>query len=387
MSVYRHKISGHYHYDFQIKGERFHGTCGTTSKRAAEELERRMRADYAKLGAASLRQTNATPANELTLNAAIGRWWLDKGERLGSVKDVKRNLLLWVTILGKERRISTIREADIADAVRKRRAILTRSKREISDATMNRFIAALRGVWRHLDSDETPLPRIKWGKWTTQETVEHPPEISERQLDKLLDAAKARANPQRAKRKTSKPADWVELMADLISTYGFRASEVYFPPASLDPEEGVIFISKKRRKKEETLIVPLLPEHIAPLAARKSRAESAGLPHLWFDDVNGKLEPVKRRRGDHQMRSALKAAGLGTNIHRLRHHVGTQLLRASGGNLKLVKEQLGHATILSTQRYARVSEADRRDALSAMKRKSRNSPEGKSAGRRKAQQK
>jgi len=106
------------------------------------------------------------------------------------------------------------------------------------------------------------------------------------------------------------------------------------------------------------------------LAARKARALAAGLPHLWYDDRDGKLTPVTRSRGDYQLRQALKAAGLGTSIHRLRHHVGTRLLRNTNGNLKLVKEALGHASIQSTVRYARVSEDDLRDAFS------RHSPDG-----------
>ncbi|MGD9966396.1 MAG: tyrosine-type recombinase/integrase [Hyphomonadaceae bacterium] len=370
MSIYRPKHSKLYHYDFQIKGERFHGTTGTPNKRAAEEHERRLRAVFAKHGAAALRQTSGTPASELTLDVAVARWWEDVGERLDTAKDRERQLLLWIDLLGKDKRLSTIREADIATAIRKRRAMLRRGKPP-SDATINRFIAALRAVWRHLDSDEHPLPRIKWGKWTTQETIEHPPEISGRQMEKLFQAAQARAKPQRKQRKTSKPADWLELMVLCFSTYGMRGGEIYFPPSALDVEEATIFIPKKRRKREESLTVTLLAEHVPLLAARKSRAEAAGLPHLWYDETGKGLVPVTRYRGDYQLREALKAAGLGTKIHRLRHHVGTELLRASGGNLKLVKEQLGHASIQSTQRYARVSEEDRRQAIAKMARRSR----------------
>jgi hypothetical protein len=47
MSVYKHKDSPFYHYDFQFKGNRFHGSTGCTSKREAEAFERNER-DQAK---------------------------------------------------------------------------------------------------------------------------------------------------------------------------------------------------------------------------------------------------------------------------------------------------------------------------------------------------
>lgn len=366
MSVYKPKGSKHWHYDFWAKGQRFCGSTNCTNKRAAQTFESRLRTKRAELGDSAILQQHSTPAPEMTLDVAIERWWFDKGERLDTATDRERQLKLWIQLLGQHRRLSTIRDADIATAVRKRRAMPHRKKLP-SDPTINRFIAALRAVWRHLDSDDHPLPRIKWGKWISEETVEHPPEISERQIKQLYQAARARAKPERTKRKSRRPADWVELMLICYERYGLRAGEIYFPPSALDPEEATIFIPKSRRKREETLVVALVPEHAALLAARKSRAESAGLPHLWYDEVGGKLVPVTRHRGDYQLRQALKSAGLGTKIHRLRHHVGTELLRASGGNLKLVKEQLGHASIQSTQRYARVSEQDRRDAIAKMR--------------------
>ncbi len=163
-------------------------------------------------------------------------------------------------------------------------------------------------------------------------------------------------------------------MSDAISTaFAERAGELYFAPDLFDPAEQKIHIPKKRRKKPVTLTVALLPHHATALAALWTRAKEAGLPHLWFDDRGGgRLLAVSRARGDYWLRKALKAAGLGTKIHNLRHRVGTQLLRNTDGNLKLVKEALGHASIQSTIRYARVSEDDLRAGFARI---SRNSPE------------
>jgi len=44
-------------------------------------------------------------------------------------------------------------------------------------------------------------------------------------------------------------------------------------------------------------------------------------------------------------------------------HAGTTLHRATGGNLSVVKELLGHEAIASTMRYAHTSRDDVRNAL------------------------
>jgi hypothetical protein len=43
MSVYKHKDSPFYHFDFQWKGDRFYGSTGTANKREAEGIERLQR--------------------------------------------------------------------------------------------------------------------------------------------------------------------------------------------------------------------------------------------------------------------------------------------------------------------------------------------------------
>lgn len=370
MSVYKPKRTRFWHYDFVAKGQRFHGSTGCESKRAAEAFERRLRNQRAGDGDSAIRQTRDTHPPEMSVDVAIGVWWEQVGQHLDTAKDRERHLHEWITLLGKDTRMGALREGRIADAVSKRRG-MTRRKKVNKPATINRFVAAMSAVWNYLDSDEHPLPRIKWRKFMTEEVVEHPPEISAAQIDKLDAAARARANPQREKRKTRKTADWVQLMAELYYTYGLRAGELYFAPDQFDPEEQTILIKKSSRKYEKGLGVPLAPQHSQALAARWSRAKGAGLPHLWYDEIDGKLVSITRGRGDYQLRAALKASGLGTNIHQLRHRAATELLRGSGGNLILVKEQLGHASIQSTQRYAHVSKEDRRKALVAI---SRNSP-------------
>lgn len=52
------------------------------------------------------------------------------------------------------------------------------------------------------------------------------------------------------------------------------------------------------------------------------------------------------------------ASVTGHSIHHLRHTYASELYRASGGNLRLVQKQLGHARITTTQVYADVFDED-----------------------------
>lgn len=57
-------------------------------------------------------------------------------------------------------------------------------------------------------------------------------------------------------------------------------------------------------------------------------------------------------------RTCKAAAVFGHSIHHLRHTYASELYRASGGNLRLVQKQLGHARITTTQVYADVFDED-----------------------------
>ncbi|MFI5341449.1 MAG: tyrosine-type recombinase/integrase [Candidatus Methylomirabilales bacterium] len=72
--------------------------------------------------------------------------------------------------------------------------------------------------------------------------------------------------------------------------------------------------------------------------------------------------------------------------HTCRHTYATHLYRASGADLKIVQEQLGHASIKTTTIYAKVTKEDKAraaDTLAKTYRDSqRNSTSGASSSRR-----
>ena len=62
----------------------------------------------------------------------------------------------------------------------------------------------------------------------------------------------------------------------------------------------------------------------------------------------------------------LRSAGVGATAHQLRHLYGTRMLRATGGDLLAVQQALGHASVTSTQIYARVDPHVALDAARAL---------------------
>ena len=78
MSVYKPAKSPFYAYDFQIRGIRFTGSTGCTSKRDAEGFER-VRKDEAKIEVKSLVAHESAP---LSFATAAARYYLQVGQHL-----------------------------------------------------------------------------------------------------------------------------------------------------------------------------------------------------------------------------------------------------------------------------------------------------------------
>jgi hypothetical protein len=73
MSVYKHQDSPFYHFDFQLKGNRFHGSTGCTNERDARTFERSER-DKAK------QQMKAASPVSTKLDDVAGRYWQEVGQ-------------------------------------------------------------------------------------------------------------------------------------------------------------------------------------------------------------------------------------------------------------------------------------------------------------------
>lgn len=359
MSVYQPKNSRLWHFDFVINKKRYYGSTGVLNRRAAERVEEKKRREAAmgKFGQVA----------EMTLDAACGRFWEEKGKHRGDADDVERRLDILLRLLGATTPLSQIGQAEVAAAIEQRSGetfkkgkdrrdkktgkLIPAKEYPISDSTVNRDISeTLRPVLRRARSHWTPtgtphgLNDIDWRELRLTEP---------RALSRLYSAAEREAW-------LAKAAEWgddLDLALDLMLTNGLRYGEVFFPldAPNLDPAEPTLRL-QKGRKRDVLLFIPLRQDHARRLAARIGQAREKGMPHPWFYAEGKRLIPYTYSQVEYRLSKAADDAGISgaRRIHGARHHAGSTVLKRSRGNLKAVQGMLGHASIASSQRYAHV---------------------------------
>ncbi|MEO5587236.1 MAG: hypothetical protein ABIQ81_06035 [Novosphingobium sp.] len=103
MTVYKPANSPNYLYDFQLHGRRYHGTTGCRSKRDAQAVENRRRAE------AALPTTKRPP---ITVDEACGLYQ-EKVEELPSWKTMEYMLKELVAGLGKKKLVGEVGQRDL----------------------------------------------------------------------------------------------------------------------------------------------------------------------------------------------------------------------------------------------------------------------------------
>lgn len=369
MSVYKPAKSPYFQYDFQIKGRRFHGSTGVETRRAAEEVERRIRR------AAALGELD--DASQMTLDQAAARWWDEHGCTLKGGDRLEARIERVVTLIGPATPLREITTKVVARAIERRRGqIRVHSAADgarqylPSDSTVNRdMIDTLRPILnRARRAWEAKLPEIDWAALRRAEPKPKPTEFTGDDYQRLLAEVRPHWRP----------------MIDFACRYGVRLAELFFGLDDLDVSDpNDARVKLRERKGDDDHVIPLLPEDAAQLAARLGRARAAHLETVWFREKRlpgpggkvvlkpltyGGLEIAVRRA---MVRSGLKAAKGMRGIHAARHHAAMQTLRKTK-NLRVAQRLLGHADIKSTMVYAHAIEDDVRQALAEVH---RNSPE------------
>lgn len=384
MSVYKPANSRIWQFDFVIDGKRYHGSTGVLNRRAAQEVERRKRVEAAtgKLGQVA----------DTTLDAACGRYWLEKGQHRGDKDDVERRLDMLLNLFGKTSRLKEIGQAEIAAAIEQRCGMTFKKGKDrvvrgqliaakqypISDSTVNRdVIETLRPVLKRAKTHWTPtgtphgLPEIDWRELRLTEPRALSRVYSAQERAAWLAAVKAWG-------------DDLDVALDLMLTNGLRYGEVFMPldAPQLDDVTASTLRLQKGRKRDVILFVPLRVDHALRLAARIGRARAYNLEHPkdpllhpWFRAEGKKLVAYTYSQLEYRISKSADDAEIsgGRRIHGARHHAGSTVLKRTKGNLKAVQSMLGHASISSSQRYAHVLIDDLRAAIEDEL--PRNSPE------------
>jgi integrase len=389
MSIYKRPDSPYYHYDFQWRGSRFHGSTGETDRRKAEAFERNERERVKRQ-----RAVGAVPAASLSFDIAADRYWLEVGQ-YSKETDLEENIGRLVEWIGANTPLAEIHDDLLARLVARRRGESRRGNPKfglVSAATVNRTVTQLlrriltraRKKWRILLPAEPD-----WAGHVLKEPAERIRELS---FDE-------EAAIETVERDDYRPA---RLFAQAT---GLRRREVVsLTWSQVDWSAGVIRVVQKGDKPHVVPITPEITDILWPLrghhetcvftfVARRTRTCAKSGNHY----ERGTRYPISYQGWGTIFARTRKKAGLKDfRIHDLRHTGATRTLRASK-NLRAVKELLGHADIKTTMRYAhalvddiaeamtaRVADEAARRAAHDSRKKSRENPEPSSEGESKA---
>lgn len=365
MSVYRHKNSPFWQFDFQIDGYRFSGSTGVAtgkSKRHAEAVEAIKKAGAREL-TADIRATRSAP---LTLGLACQRWWAEHGAHLRD-PDLQARLAFIAAQLGPATPLHAITDDLVSQLVEARRRDVRPAGRDtdgkplfrpISARTVNKTTLSLLRRVMHRARDNwgaTILREPKWQKHWLKETRRPIRELSaaeEATLDQIEDA------------------DFAALRRFAIIT-GLRRRNLLLTWPQVDFDQAVVRVVAKGGVPR---LVPLSREAYAILWARRGQHPTAVFtfaaqrtrpcPKTGQKFIKGTRYPITYYGLGSNKRKWIKA-GVDARIHDLRHTTGSRVLRKTG-NLKAVQMLLGHTDIKTTATfYANVMIEDVRAAMEA----------------------
>lgn len=357
MSVYKPKNSPYYQFDFQVSGQRFHGSTGCKNERDARAVER----DQREKAKAAVKAAKAAGGGPLTIDDAAARYWREVGERHANASTTWTDLGRLVDYFGPTKLLVDITDDDVAKLVQWRRAQPAWGRTEtkdgkpmklVSPATVNRsttlvlkkmFTRAKR-TWRHT----FPVEPI-WRDHFLSEPKERVRELRRSESSSLRLATRDDYTP----------------IFEFARATGLRLDECLLRWREVDWETGWITTTGKNGRTVKTAITSpvraiLLPlrqhnaEWVFTYEAKRARKADAGYKGTGDARVRGQRYPVTYSGLKSQWKRIRKSAGVEDfRFHDFRHDLATKLLRATG-NLKTVQKALSHADIKTTTRYAHV---------------------------------
>lgn len=335
------KRSPYFQYDFQIKGQRFHGSTGCKTKRDAQTYIDNLRREILLGGGKP----------EITLDAACLAYWTDKGQHEANSGTTSYQLANLCTIIGKHIVLSSIGVPQFRAFIAKRRG------QGVSNASINREWQLARRVWKHVE-ETYATGAIKWGALRLEEPKERVRELKADEQQALFAALPDDLKPVvefailSGQRKSAivglrwSKIDWRAGEATIINKGGSPHS---FP---LSPTM-VQLILEQPKLDDCDFVFTYVCERPSP--ARKDRPRR----------LKGARYPFSEEGWNRKWYKALADAGITDfRFHDLRHTSATRLVRQTG-NLKAASRLLGHTDIRTTSRYAHVGMEDLRSMMSA----------------------
>lgn len=334
MSLYQRKTKSKiWHYDFQLRGHRFYGSTGVTSKAEAREVLKQQRVKAERQLA--LGEEN----HQITVKEVCAIYLAQRGQFTDDPKTVE-TWCKWIVIdLGGNTRLQDVTYKDLQTIVAKRR-------KGRANGTVNRqFTELFRRCWRHA------APEIKqpnWGKLLLPEPRERIREISSHEQAAIVDHLRP---------------DLVDAFLRSIET-GMRQREVInLKWRDIDLSAGVI---KVLCKGDKTRLLPLL--NVCQTILKRNRHHISNVFTFQQQRAShgrrkGEYRPLTKTALRRPWVDAMNAAGIDDLVwHDTRHTAATRLLRRVN-NLALVQQLLGHEVITTTRKYANTTVEDLRRAM------------------------
>lgn len=259
-----------------------------------------------------------------------------------------------------------------------------RQNAKVSGGTINRDIAALRGVLTlavergHLESN----PLVSKGmKNLKEDSGKVPRYLKPEELKRLHDRLDAREEEMRAARDSHNEwreergyepvpslrglafTDHMRPLILLALNTGLRRGELFgleWNDCTLDGSAPSLVVHGHGAKSGRTRHVPLNQSALSTLTDWKAQGTGEGLV-FPSPETGGKFDNVNSA-----WRKIAKDAGLtGVKFHDLRHHFASMLVQA-GVDLNVVRELLGHADLKLTLRYAHLAPGNKATAVALL---------------------
>jgi integrase len=333
MSVYKRGDKGVFYMNFTEKGVRVFKSTGKFTKREAkqvEALERQKLLNEAKM-------TPQEKAAEMILSKAVEKVyderWKDNKDNKGAL--ARANNI--IAIMG-DIPLKMVDEGTI------RNFIAHLEKKQLGNGTINRYLACLKTILKHLRQpyDLFKMKKERKGRLRV---------LSEEEETIVLNLLR-NTNHSVRRQFYYDVADLVEVLADT----GCRLSEILnlsYDDVNFETNLFSIWVNKGDRPRS------------IPMAERVKRI----LKHRQKD--NEKPFNLTKYQADKAWEWVRKEMGLENDgdfvIHSLRHTCASRLVN-NGIDLYVVKEWLGHSSIQITEKYAHLAPHKLENALKALDR-------------------
>jgi integrase len=345
MSVFRKSRSPYWHFDFQWRGHRFHGSTKATTQREAEKVETAER-EKAKQRVAQIEAARTS----LRLDDIAGRYWLEVGQHHVGARDTERDIHRLIEHFGKDKLITDITDDDVVKLVAWRRGSKVLGREQlISPFTVNATTKQLRKLFTRAKLWGVMFAREpRWKRHWLKEPQERVRELCADESERLDEAMRDDHAPFFSFAKAS----------------GLRLREclLHWPEVHWEARQirkvgkGGKLVTVPITSAIREILWPLRghhPEHVFTFVADRTvagRVKGCRYP-MTYGGARSAWWQIQKRSGV-----------VGFRFHDFRHDLATKLLRETG-NLKLVQRALNHADVKTTVRYAHVLDDEVADAL------------------------